>query len=72
MTVIKAIIATVVMAAAVKAVYFFTGSGSSFAGSIITCAGCGAVGVLVYAAMLIALRVKEFTDLLPMRKGDEK
>ncbi len=71
-TVVKVTASTLVMAAAVKAVYYFAGTPDSFADNLVTCVICGAAGVFVYAAMLILFRVREFTGLLPKRKGDEK
>lgn len=71
-TVLKVIIATTIMAVAVKWVYLFTATADGFAGSIITCALCAVVGILVYVVMLILLKVKEITDLLPQQneRGD--
>ncbi len=67
-TIIKVIISTVVMAAAVRVVYLVAGNSDTFFGSIITCILCAVTGVFVYAVMLALLKVKEITGLIPKRK----
>lgn len=66
-SVVKIVIATIVMAAAVKTVYSFIGGYTSLTGSIAVCAVCGVTGVAVYGIMLVLLRVKEITGLIPKR-----
>ena len=66
MTIIKSLAAAAVMGAAVYFIYgaifpFFDGG---TVGNIIVCAICGLSGVAIYGAMLVALRVKEITDLI--------
>lgn len=67
MSVIKIVIATVVMAAAVKGVYLAVGGHDSLTANITSCVICGVTGVAVYAVMLVLLRVKEFTGLIPRK-----
>ncbi len=67
-TVIKVIIATVVMAIAVKAVYNAFGTSQTFVASIITCVLCGAIGIAVYGAMLVVLKTEEIMKLIPKRR----
>ncbi len=72
-TVIKVIISSAVMAAAVYGVYCLVyGRIEGFMGNIITCAVCGAVGVAVYAVMLIALKVNEIIGLIPKKFRERK
>ena len=67
-TVIKVIISTVVMAVAVKGVYFLTGSGDTMLMNIINCGICAVSGILVYAVMLILLKTEEITKIIPKRR----
>ena len=67
-TVIKVIISTVVMAVAVKGVYFLTGSGDTMLMNIINCGTCAVSGILVYAVMLILLKTEEITKIIPKRR----
>lgn len=70
-SILKVILSTAIMSAVVYFVYdIISGMASSFIGNIIVCAVCGAVGVAVYAAMLIILKVKEIQQILP--KGVRK
>lgn len=67
--VVKIIAASAVMAAIVFAVYrLISPLFSGFVGNIVICAVCGILGVAVYGAMLIMLRVEEIQKLLPHKK----
>lgn len=67
-TILKSLAAAAVMAVAVKLLYTFIGGAEGFSGSVAVCIICGAVGVIVYAAMLVLLRVKEITGIIPKKK----
>ena len=72
-SVIKVLVATAVMAAAVYPLYnIMDNRFDGLTGNILTCAVCGAAGAALYAVMVIVLRVKEITGLLPVRKGGGK
>ena len=62
-TIAKTVIATLVMAAAVWGIYQLTGAGTTLRGSILTAAICGGVGIAVYAAMLVVLKVEDIMKL---------
>lgn len=69
-TVLKVLIATAVMAAAVYGVYRLIGSRfSGTFGNIIICCVCGGTGLIVYGISVILLRVNEITALLPKKTG---
>lgn len=68
-TVIKVIIATLIMAAAVYFEYvFISGLTESFIGNIIICIVCGATGAAIYGILMIVFRVPEIMQLLPKRE----
>ncbi len=68
----KIVIATCVMAVAVKLLYVFMGAWESTLGNIMVCSVCALAGIIVYAVMLVVLKVKEFTGLIPKNnKGVE-
>lgn len=72
-TAVKVLAATLVMAAVAYAVYdMISGRFDGIFGSVVTCCVCGFAAVIVYAAMLLALKVREITELIPsrFRKGD--
>lgn len=71
-TVIKVIIATIIMGIAVFAAYRFTGGRfEGVVGSIIVCCICGGIGIAVYAVSVIILKVDEIIMLIPKRGGKE-
>lgn len=67
-TMVKTVIATLVMAAAVKVFYGVIGGGETFIQNIISCGVCAIVGVAVYALMLIVLKTEEITKLIRKRR----
>ena len=73
LTVIKVLIATAVMAAAVFGVYMLIGTRfEGTFGNILICGISGITGIIVYGVSVIILRVDEITALLPkrFRKGE--
>lgn len=67
-TIVKVIIATAVMAAAVYFEYgLISGIAQGFIGNIAVCLICGATGVIIYGIMMIILKVNEVTALLPKK-----
>ena len=66
-SIVKVILASAVMAVVVKIIYGLLSAYNSFAGSIIVCIICAAVGIGVYALMLVLIKVRELTDLIPKR-----
>lgn len=71
-TVLKVLLATAVMAAAVYMVYglispIFGGLIGNLIGNAIICVICGAVGVIVYGIMALALRIDIIMELIPKR-----
>lgn len=68
--IVKSLASTLVMAAAVWAVYHFTGARfDGLAGSVILLAICGAVGVIVYAVMLFVTGAEEIKTLIKTVKN---
>ena len=67
-TILKTILATLVMASAMKLVYTFTGAGNTLVQSIVNAVICGGIGIVVYGVMLILLKVDEIIKLLPKRR----
>ena len=67
-TIVKIIIATLVMAVAVRILYMVIGGGAGFGTSIVTCIVCAVAGVLVYGAMLILLKVEDIIKIIPKRR----
>lgn len=71
LTLLKVIVSAAVMGAVVYVLYGFAGAKlDGFIGNIIVCAVCGIVGVAVYGAMMLLLKVKEVTQLIPKRNKD--
>ena len=76
-TVLKVLIASVVMAAAVWAVYnmvspIFGGLIGNLIGNAVICVICGAAGVIVYGITAFVLRIDIIMELIPKRiKGKE-
>ncbi len=66
--IIKILIASAVMAVAVSLIYSFFGTFRGVGGNILTVAVCGLSGVVIYALMLVGLRVREFTGLIRKNK----
>lgn len=67
-TVLKVIAAALVMAVAVWVLYnFISVRLGGLIGNIIICAVCGICGIAVYGIMMIVLKVKEVTQLLPKK-----
>ena len=63
--VFKVLASSAVMSVAVKLLYDFVRVyAESMVGNIFVCAVCGVCGIVVYVAMLILLRVKEFTAVI--------
>jgi F0F1-type ATP synthase membrane subunit a len=63
--ILKSLAATLVMAAAVYAVYVFaSGRMSGLGGNIAIIALCGAVGVIVYAVMLLIMGAEELKTIV--------
>lgn len=62
--IIKITVASIIMALAVMTVYGILGTFDTTWGNVLTIAVCGVTGVIVYAIMLILLRVREFTDII--------
>lgn len=72
-TVLKVIISTLVMAAAVYPLYsLINGRIGGTMGNIITCGVCGIAGLTVYAIMVVLLRVREIMQLIPKKKEEDK
>ncbi len=72
-TVFKVIIATIIMAAAVYAVYRLVyGRIEGNAGDIITCAVCGVTGIAVYGIMVVLMKVSEITGLIPKKPSGKE
>jgi putative peptidoglycan lipid II flippase len=68
-TVIKVIAASAVMAAAVKLAYnFISIYAEGFVGNILICIVCGGLGVVIYAAMVVLLRVNEIIQIFSKKK----
>ena len=67
-TIVKIIIATLVMAVAVRILYMVIGGGAGFGTSIVTCIVCAVAGVLVYGAMLILFKVEDIIKIIPKRR----
>lgn len=64
LAILKIIVASAVMAVAVKVIYGLLGNFSGITGNIIEVCVCGVMGIVIYAVMLVLLRVKEFTGLI--------
>ena len=64
-TILKTILATLVMAFTMRLLYGFTGAGNTLVQSIVNAVICGGIGIVVYGAMLILLKVEEVIKLLP-------
>lgn len=68
-TIAKVILSTLVMSAAVYAVYsLLDGRFEGMTGNIIICAICAFTGIAVYGVMVLVLRVEEILRLIPGRK----
>ena len=67
-TIVKVIISALVMAAVVLLVYRAIGTRDTFIGNIAVCAVCALTGGVVYAVMLVVLKVKEIAGLIPKLK----
>ena len=64
-TILKTILATLVMAFTMRLLYGFTGAGNTLVQSIVNAVICGGIGIVVYGVMLILLKVEEVIKLLP-------
>lgn len=64
LAIVKIILASIVMAVAVSVAYNLFGTYTGVMWNIAIIAVCGIVGLIVYAVMLILLRVSEFTGII--------